>query len=77
MVELVDDDVVEGVRGELSKMLEPAQGLDRREHDFCMRVFGVTGVVAKPSLRSNPSKGVERLTQDLFSMGNEEHTSKL
>jgi hypothetical protein len=61
VVELVDDEVVEGVRREALEVLAPAERLDRGKHDFGIRILDVA-LVPKPRFRADAAEGVERLS---------------
>ena len=72
VVELVDDDVVEALRAEPSKVLGFSEGLDRGEEDIRLGRFLVADVEAESGLRADGAEGRERLSQDLLSVSDEE-----
>lgn len=77
VVELVDDEVVEGVRREALQMFAPAERLDRGEYDFGIRILDVAGVVPEPRIRADAAERVERLVQNLFPVRREQHAAEL
>ena len=77
VVELVDDDVVERLGREPLQVLASAQRLDGCEDDFGVGILDLAGVVAEVRFWADSSERVERLVEDLLSMRDEEHASKL
>ena len=76
VMELVYDDVVEGVRRELAQVTSPAERLDRGEEDVGVGGLLVAGVEAEDRGRANAAKSLERLAEDLFAVGHEQHPSE-
>ena len=71
VVELVNDDVVEGIGREGTQVLGPAQGLNGREQDLRVAVpFGV-GVAANAGAGTERAEGLRGLIEDLLSVGDE------
>jgi hypothetical protein len=70
--DVVDDDVVEGVRAEVSEVGLLSESLDRGEEDVGGRVFLGAGVEAEGGFGSDPAESVEGLAQNLFAVGDEE-----
>ena len=73
VVELVDDDVVEGVRTEVSEVGFFSESLDRGEEDVRTRVFLRTCVEAEGGFGSDPAECIEGLAQNLLAVGDEEY----
>ena len=69
VVELVDDDVFEGVRAEVSEVGLFSERLDRGEEDVGGRVFVGAGVEAEGGFGSYPTERIEGLAQDLLAVG--------
>jgi len=72
VVELVHDDVVEGVAREALEVGDAAEGLDRREEDVGVRLPLLAHVEAQAGVGPDPAVGVPGLVQDLFAMRDEE-----
>jgi hypothetical protein len=77
VVELVHDDVVEGVAREALEVGGAAEGLDRREEDVGVWLPLVAHVEAQSGVGPDPSEGVPGLLQDLLAMRNEEDVAEL
>ena len=77
VVELVDDDVVEGVAREALEVGDAAEGLDRGEEDVGVRVPLLAHVEAQAGLGPDPAEGVPRLVEDLLAVRDEEDPAEL
>ena len=77
VVELVHDDVVEGVAREALEVGGAAEGLDRREEDVGVFVPLLARVEAQSGVGPDPSEGVPGLLQDLLAVRNEENVAEL
>jgi len=73
VVELVNNNVVEGVRSEVAKVCGLAEGLDRGEEHVGGGHFLGTGVEAEGGFWADAAEGVERLAEDLLAVGDEEY----
>ena len=72
VVELVNNNVVEGVRAEVSEARRLAESLDRGEEHVGGGVFVGAGVEAECGVGADAAEGVEGLAQDLLAVGDEE-----
>jgi hypothetical protein len=77
VVELVHDDVVEGVAREALEVGGAAEGLDRREEDVGVWLPLLARVEAQSGVGPDPSEGVPGLLQDLLAVRNEEDVAEL
>ena len=73
MMEFIDHDVVEGIARESLEVARPTQRLDRGKDDVGLRLTLVAVVEAKARGRAYAPEGRQRLRENLFTMGDEEH----
>ena len=77
VVELVHDDVVEGVAGEALEVGGAAEGLDRREEDVGVGVALLARVEAQAGVGADAPEGVAGLLEDLLAVRDEEDAAEL
>jgi len=75
VVELIDHHVVEPVRPESVQV--SSERLDAREQHARVGALFPAVVQTKVRIRPHPAEYVHRLAQDLFAVGDEQHTTEL